>query len=230
MTMRQVLVACALITLSLPAHAAIEWDFTPTAFVACVEPCKLTGLPVASLILDGPDSTGNVSFDGFGTPPQSCPAITSTSRWRGEAHAAGEEHISSTEPTGLGCEFCAGGYGNAPIPWAILDYSLSWREVAGELDAVLITFNTEQDGVQRLGLTGGTLATDYFLGGCSDVCDVTGVWTSDAPSPVPEPGTLALLGRVLAAFGFGAPATGLVYSKCGSHQIDMVATGTERRA
>jgi hypothetical protein len=88
-----------------------------------------------------------------------------------------------------------------PHPWDIVDYSLSWREVGGVLDAVLITFNTEQDGVTKLGLHGGTLATDYFLGGCSDVCDVTGVWTSDAPSPVPEPGTLALLGGVLAAFG-----------------------------
>jgi hypothetical protein len=85
---------------SLPAHAAIEWDFTPTAFVTCgssfngLPLCKLTGPPVASLILDGPDSTGNVSFNGFGPPP----VITGDLFYfslAGEARATGREHISS---------------------------------------------------------------------------------------------------------------------------------------
>jgi hypothetical protein len=137
MTMRQILVAGALITLGLPAHATIEWDFTPTA-MTCGKfdngrpLCKLTRLPVASLTLDGPDSTGTAFFDSYNPP------VLTGDPFRfslaGEAHAVGKEHISSTEPIGLGCEFCASGDSNSLIPWDIVDYSLSWREVAGSLD------------------------------------------------------------------------------------------------
>ncbi len=182
--------------LLMPAHAMVEWDFTPTGVVSCDEPCKLTGLPVAILVLDGPDSAGAAFFDGYHTP-----VLTGDPFYfslAGEAHAAGREFISNTEPIGLGCAYCASG--DDGLPWDIVDYSLSWREVGGVLDAVLISFLTEQDEVWKLGLAGGELATDFFLGGCSDVCDVTGVW-NDASSPATEPGTLALLAGWLAAFG-----------------------------
>jgi hypothetical protein len=190
--------AVALLTLTLPAHATVEWDFTPTAIVDCSAPCALTGRPVASLILDGPDSSGTAFFNMYDPPTLTGDPFTFA---LADGIFTAREHISTAEPTGLGCEFCAGGYGSSPlVPWAIVDYSLSWRETAGALDAVLITFNTEQDGVTRLTLTGGTLATDLILGGCAGVCDVTGVW-SDAPSPAPEPGTLVLFAGALAAFG-----------------------------
>jgi hypothetical protein len=203
MTMRQILVAGALIALGLPVHASVEWDFTPTAIVDCpFGNCVLTGTPVVSLTLDGPDSSGSAAYIGDNGPPILTGDPFAFSVADRGLLSASPEHISTADPLGIGSVIqfeLTIPPGIVPAA-AVADYRISWTEVGGILDAVSISFDTVQDSISRLGLTGGRLASDFELGGCP-TCDVTGVWTSNAPSPVPEPGTLALLGGVLAAFG-----------------------------
>jgi hypothetical protein len=202
MTMRQILVAGALIALGLPAHASIVWEFTPTTVVNCEFPglsrsCALTGEPIVSLILDGPNSAGSALFFGNDDPPM----LSGDPFTFSFIGARGAPFVSSADPVGSGSVFQ---FENTPpgfVPEsAIEDYGISWTEVGGVLDAVNISFDTVTDAVEHLTLTGGSLISEFQIDGCAQ-CDVTGVWTSSAPSPVPEPGTLALLGGVLAAFG-----------------------------
>lgn len=197
------LTALALLALTPSAHASIEWDFTPTAIVDCpFGNCVLTGSPVVALTLDGPDSSGSATYIGDNGPPilTGDPFAFSVAD-RGLLFSASPEHISTADPLGIGSVIqfeLTIPPGIVPAA-AVADYRISWTEVGGILDAVSISFDTVQDSISRLGLTGGRLASDFELGGCS-VCDMTGVWTDS--SSVPEPGTLALLLGALGVFGF----------------------------
>ena len=96
----------------------------------------------------------------------------------------------------------------------ICDFDLAWSETAGQHTALSIAVDGYHDNFGDLsvpggvfGLKGGVIATDdtYFcvgsFSGCSRAaCSISGFWT-DAPAPAPEPGTLALLGGLLGAFG-----------------------------
>jgi hypothetical protein len=77
-------------------------------------------------------------------------------------------------------------------------YLFSWSAVDGQLTAIRIDFNAENDDV-HLGLTGGLIGSDGVIGTCEEgVCGVLGYWQNVS---VPEPGSAALLLSLL--FGVG---------------------------
>jgi hypothetical protein len=79
----------------------------------------------------------------------------------------------------------------------VVEYDISWTEVAGQLTAVGIGFFTIHDDLSRFGLTGGEVASDGTLAGCgASTCQISGYWVN-----TPEPGSLALLASAFGVWG-----------------------------
>lgn len=79
------------------------------------------------------------------------------------------------------------------IAHTLHSYDVTWDEVAGQLDAVSVSFQDINNNA-FVGLTGGMIGSDGQIGTCSaGQCQITGFWA-------PEPGSATLLS---ALFGFG---------------------------
>ena len=81
----------------------------------------------------------------------------------------------ASNPGGLDCE-------NAGGPPVICSFDISWSETAGDLTNISIALDAEHDNIGGLagppgvfGLTGGPIASDGTLGGCTITqCVVSG--------------------------------------------------------
>jgi hypothetical protein len=100
---------------------------------------------------------------------------------------------ATSNPGGLDCQDSFVGSG------ALCDFNISWAENAGVLTAISINVDAIDDdiggfaGRGPFGLTGGPVASDFILGGCSDTqCIIAGFWQSDLTA-VPEPMSAVLL-------------------------------------
>jgi hypothetical protein len=98
--------------------------------------------------------------------------------------------VSTAEPRG-------------PVAGWVVDYGISWTEVAGVLTAVDISIDTIQDSLEQFGLTGGNVASDFTLAGCDELrpCQINGYWTDVPLVTAPEPGSLALLASAFGVWG-----------------------------
>jgi hypothetical protein len=176
--------------------APVTWSFHETAITSCnsASPfsCVLPPQPfiLLTLTLPGPTSAGTAMWLGTGTVPvyagDSFALTLPFSRPLTPAFAG-----DASNPGGLSCH--DGG--------TICDFNISWSETAGDLTAVGINVDAINDNIGGFagpphtffGLTGGPLASDGTLGGCSNTqCTVAGFWQSDLAA-VPEPMSAVLL-------------------------------------
>ena len=126
-----VLLACAfaLLTAERVAAAPVTWDFIATSCSAAVaftpvgggcDPAQQYPLVVATLTLDGPDSSGNAGVQGLGGPP--APPSPSGAPFAFDLVAAqtfggnGHSAVSTANPTGT--------YITASGPW-VVGYNIS---------------------------------------------------------------------------------------------------------
>jgi hypothetical protein len=176
------------------AYAApVIWSFYETAITSCNgSSCVLPPQPfvLMTLALPGPTSSGTATWLGTGSQP----VYTGDSFILTASASSGFTRLTpafvgdASNPGGLGCSIRA-----------ICDFNISWSETAGDLTAVSINLDTFNDDIGGLagrgafGLTGGPLASDGTLGGCSlTQCTVAGFWQSDLMG-VPEPMSAVLL-------------------------------------
>jgi hypothetical protein len=174
--------------------APITWSFYETAITSCNSPrdCMLPPQPfvLMTLALPGPTSNGTATWLGTGTQPvYTGDSFTLTVPFTRPLTPGFMGDASN--PGGLGCS-----NGNRTT---ICDFNISWSETAGDLTAVSINIDAVNDNIGGLagrgafGLTGGPLASDGTLGGCTFTqCIVAGFWQSDL-TPVPEPMSAVLL-------------------------------------
>jgi hypothetical protein len=188
--------------LPLPTQAApVTWDFFATSCsspgysgIEGCDPKQTYPALLATLTLAGPDSSGS-AMDAYPSPiltgdPFSFDLVAAGGL------AAGLSNISTDHPLGRI------GAAPSPVPAAIVGYGLAWSESAGVLTSIGIYFSTEQDTLDRLGLAGGEVGTDYRLVGCVfALCDVTGYWVDASLVTAPEPGGLALLASAFGVWG-----------------------------
>jgi hypothetical protein len=190
-----VLLACAfaLLTAERVAAAPVNWDFIATSCVS--EPFSPPGceagqqypLVLATLTLDGPDSSGSAQDGGpnFGDP-------FAFNLVAAQGLGTGRSMVSTADPTGPLVGF-------PPTPW-VTDYNISWIETGGALTSIHVAMDTIQDGVS-IGLTSAQIGTDFQLAGCDDNCQLNGFWTDVSLVTAPEPGSLALLASAFGVWG-----------------------------
>jgi hypothetical protein len=194
----------------------VTWSFYETAITSCNGSCVLPPQPfvLTTLILPGPTSAGTGTWDGVSPPVYTGDNFTLT--------VPVEHGLLLVSPAFTGNPVI-GSCGESPLPSTICDFDISWSETAGDLTAVRINIDAVNDNIGGLagrgafGLTGGPLASDGTLGGCSNTqCTVAGFWQSDL-AVVPEPMSAVLL------------MTGLLgtcwASRAGS-RLSYAATGT----
>jgi hypothetical protein len=135
------LLACAfgLLTAERVEAAPVIWDFIatscseiPNADSLC-DPAQRYPLVLAELTLDGPDSSGRASSDphfpatgdpfAFDLVAAHCPGCVNS-------------HVSTADPTGP----IISPPGVVPPDYWVVDYSIAWTEVAGQLTTVDIIF------------------------------------------------------------------------------------------
>jgi len=186
------------------AHATpVTWSFYETGIVSCSQyspptACVLPPQPfvLMTLALPGPTSAGTaVWLANFGSGTGTQPVYTGDS-------------FTLTVPFYTLTPAFAGGFA-CPLPHTICDFNISWSETAGDLTSVAINLDAFNDNIGGMairgpfGLTGGPLASDGTLGGCSlTQCTVTGFWQSDLAVPEPMSAVLlitGLLGACLAS-------------------------------
>jgi hypothetical protein len=199
------LIALALVTLAYcgaAAAAPVTWSFYETSILSCNSPnaCILPPQPfvLLTLTLPGPTSTGTAVWQGTPFAPV----------YTGDSFALVVPHISSMGPLTLTSAF-AGAASNpgglacqdSISPRAICDFNISWFETAGNLTSVSINVDAVNDniggfaGPGSFSLTGGPLASDGTLGGCTFTqCVVGGFWQSDLAVPEPISAILLLTG------------------------------------
>jgi hypothetical protein len=85
----------------------------------------------------------------------------------------------------------------------VCDFDISWSENAGSLTAISIVIDMALDNIGGslagpggpFGLTGGPIASDGTIGGCSNTqCVVSGFWRSDLAVPEPMSALLLITG------------------------------------
>jgi len=174
----------------------VIWSFYETAITSCNSPrdCMLPRQPfvLMTLTLPGPTSSGTATWLGTGTQPvytgDSFTLTVPFTRPLTPAFAG-----DASNPGGI---LCSDG-GRATI----CDFNISWTETAGDLTSVSINLDAVNDAIGGLagpprtffGLTGGPIASDGTLGGCTFTqCIVAGFWQSDLTA-VPEPMSAVLL-------------------------------------
>jgi hypothetical protein len=183
----------------------VTWSFYETGITSCNSPspfsCVLPPQPfvLMTLTLPGPTSTGTAIWQGSPSLPVytgdsfalSLPFLSIPPRPPLTPAFAG----AASNFGGLDCEDSFVGSG------ALCDFNISWAENAGVLTAISINVDAIDDNIGGLagpphtffGLTGGPLASDFILGGCSFTqCTVAGFWQSDLTA-VPEPMSAVLL-------------------------------------
>ena len=184
-----------------PAGAApVTWSFFETAITSCGSPtaCVLPPQPfvLMTLTLPGPTSVGTATWLGTGSTPVYTGdsfILTTTAHF-----------VPSLTPAFAGDVSNPGGASCRDGPAGICDFNISWSETAGVLTSLSINLDSVFDDIGGLfehgpfGLTGGPLASDGTLGGCSFTqCTVSGFWQNDLA--VPEPTSVALLASGLFA-------------------------------
>jgi hypothetical protein len=201
------LIRLAIWVIGLPAPVAasaapITWSFYETAITSCNNPrsCVLPPQPfvLMTLTLPGPTSTGTAIWQGS----PSLPVYT------GDSFALPLPfltlHPATLTPAFAGAASNIGGrdcLDNFVGSGALCDFNISWAESAGVLTAISINVDAIDDSIGGMapergsfGLTGGPLASDFILGGCSDTqCTVAGFWQSDLAASIPEPMSAVLL-------------------------------------
>jgi hypothetical protein len=185
------------------AYAApVTWSFFETAITSCgpFSPptnCILPPQPfvLLTLTLPGPTSAGTAMWAGSGGP--TVPPV-----YTGDSFVLTLPFAKPLTPAFAGDASNPGG-----IPCSngdhgtICDFNISWSETAGNLTSVSITVDEVFNNIGHtpgslspsLGLTGGGIASDGTLGGCSNTqCTIAGFWQSDLAA-VPEPMSAILL-------------------------------------
>jgi hypothetical protein len=178
----------------------VTWSFYETGIGSCGLPCVLPPQPfvLMTLTLPGPTSTGTAIWQGSPALPV----------YAGDSFALSLPIIRFRSPltpafagaaSNIGGRDCLdSGVGSG----ALCDFNISWAESAGVLTAISINVDAIDDNIGGLGghpppffgLTGGPLASDFILGGCSDTqCTVAGFWQSDLAASIPEPMSAVLL-------------------------------------
>ena len=180
----------------------VIWSFYETAITSCNSPrdCMLPRQPfvLMTLTLPGPTSTGTAIWQGS----PSLPVYT------GDSFALPLPfltlHPGTLTPAFAGAASNVGGrdcLDNFVGSAALCDFNISWAENAGVLTAISINVDAIDDSIGGMapergsfGLTGGPLASDFILGGCSNTqCTVAGFWQSDLAASIPEPMSAVLL-------------------------------------
>jgi hypothetical protein len=174
----------------------VTWSFYETAITSCgfsspSTACVLPPQPfvLLTLTLPGPTSAGTATWLGTGTVPV----------YTGDSFALTLPFARPLTPAFAGDASNPGGIpcsnGNRST---ICDFNISWSETAGDLTSVSINVDAVNDNIGgfagrgAFGLTGGPLASDGTLGGCSFTqCTVGGFWQSDLA--IPEPMSVVLL-------------------------------------
>jgi hypothetical protein len=179
----------------------VTWSFYETGITSCNSPsafsCVLPPQPfvLMTLTLPGPTSTGTAIWQGS----PSLPVYTGDSfalplpflrRPLTPAFAGAASNIG-------GRDCLDSGVGSG----ALCDFNISWAESADVLTAISINVDAIDDSIGGMapergsfGLTGGPLASDFILGGCSNTqCTVAGFWQSDLAASIPEPMSAVLL-------------------------------------
>ena len=190
----------------------VTWSFYETGITSCNSPsafsCVLPPQPfvLMTLTLPGPTSTGTAIWQGS----PSLPVYT------GDSFALPLPfltlHPATLTPAFAGAASNIGGrdcLDNFVGSGALCDFNISWAESAGVLTAISINVDAIDDSIGGMaergsfGLTGGPLASDFILGGCSSTqCMVSGFWQSDLAVPEPMSAVLlitGLLGACLAS-------------------------------
>src|ERR1700730_8795460 len=177
----------------------VTWSFYETGIVSCglfsPQPAFVCVLPpqpfvLMTLTLPGPPSSGTATWLGTGTQPvytgNSFTLTVPFTRPLTPAFAG-----DASNPGGIPCS--DGGRAT------ICDFNISWSETAGDLTSVSINIDTVNDDIGGLagrgafGLTGGPIASDGTLGGCTFTqCIIAGFWQSDLTA-MPEPMSAVLL-------------------------------------
>jgi hypothetical protein len=183
------------LTAPVAAYAApVIWSFYETAITSCNNPrnCVLPPQPfvLMTLALPGPTSSGTAVWLGTGSQPV----------YTGDSFILTVPFTLPLTPAFLGDASNPGGLGCLNgVHNTICDFNISWSETAGDLTAVSINIDAVNDNIGGLagrgafGLTGGPLASDGTLGGCTNTqCIVAGFWQSDL-TQVPEPMSAVLL-------------------------------------
>ena len=173
--------------------APITWSFYETAITSCNNPrdCMLPPQPfvLMTLALPGPTSNGTATWLDTGSPPV----------YTGDNFTLTVPFLRIS-PAFTGYPvigFCH----DIASPSIICDFDISWSETAGNLTSVRINIDAVFDSIGGLagsprtffGLTGGPIASDGTLGGCTFTqCIIAGFWQSDLTA-VPEPMSAVLL-------------------------------------
>jgi hypothetical protein len=181
-------IAAALIALPPTADATVIWSFYETTITSCNGgTCVLPPQPfvLLTLTLPGPTSAGTATWPPVISGTRNPPVYT------GDSFALslpfGPTATPLLTPAFAGVPDC---HGSSPA--ALCDFDISWTEVAGVLTAVNINVDESFNNIGGMagkgpfGLTGGPLASDLILGGCSAAqCTVAGFWQSDLTAPEP---------------------------------------------
>jgi hypothetical protein len=145
---------------------------------------------LATLVLPGPTSAGTAIWDGVSPPVYTGDNFTLTVP---VVHGALTVSPAFTGYPVIG--FCH----ESASPSTICDFDISWSETARDLIAVRVNIDAVNDDIGGLagrgafGLTGGPIASDGTLGGCTFTqCIIAGFWQSDLTA-VPEPMSAVLL-------------------------------------
>jgi len=142
------------------------------------------------LALPGPTSNGTATWLGTGSQPV----------YTGDPFTLTVPFTRPLTPAFVGAASNPGGFACPDgIRSTICDFNISWSASAGNLTSVSINLDAINDdigglaGLGAFGLTGGPIASDGTLGGCTFTqCIVAGFWQSDLAA-VPEPISALLL-------------------------------------
>jgi hypothetical protein len=179
-----------------PGGATVTWSFYETG---CIH-CSPAPQPFVLMSFTLPDATssGSASWTGYPALPVVTEPYFTFQLVTGERIAPPNyAYFSACAPSfGILCQGIT----------TIFDYSISWNEVAGQLNAVSISLDGESEtvgfgsGFGGFGLSGGGFASDGVVGcGTNTQCQISGFW--QGVEFVPEPGSAVLL--LSALFGFG---------------------------
>ncbi|HEY1432731.1 MAG TPA: PEP-CTERM sorting domain-containing protein [Stellaceae bacterium] len=177
--------------LSISANATpVTWSFYETAIISCngsPTDCVLPPQPfvLMTLTLPDPTSAGTAVWQGGASQPVYTGdsfALTIPVQL-GVLHLTPAFSGDPSNPGGLDCT-------QTLNPSTICEFNISWSEAAGDLTSVSINVDATRDNVGGLagppsfGLTGGAIASDHTLGGCTNTqCVVGGFWQNDLPEP-----------------------------------------------
>jgi hypothetical protein len=180
-----------LVCLTKPGSATVTFDFFETGITACnAASCQAPqhSSILMSLQLSGPTESGSAAYSLGAAPVVTDPNFAFS--------------LSPFFDAGPTTVITAPDFGRNPVGF-ITSYDITWSDVGGQLTAVSVNYldNLNQVGgsLGVFGLTGGGIASDGFIGGCSlGRCTIVGSWQA---VPVPEPASAWLLLTALVFIG-----------------------------